>query len=56
MYAKFILIAVACMLLAASGLRFARTGRLDSASRTWLLVTLIFAIVSGWLWWSEIHR
>jgi hypothetical protein len=26
--------------------------KLRPASRTWLLVALIFGAVSGWLWWS----
>jgi len=31
-------------------LRLARRRRIDPAARTWLLLALIFGLVSGWLW------
>ena len=50
---KYILPALAVAFLAAALWRLARDGfKLGPASRTWLLVALIFAAVSAWLWWS----
>jgi hypothetical protein len=31
---------------------FRNAGRIDSASRTWLLITVIFTAVSAWLFFS----
>jgi hypothetical protein len=53
MAAKYILPALTIAFLAAALWRLARDGfTLGPASRTWLLVALIFGAVSGWLWWS----
>lgn len=57
MNAKYILVAVAVIFLAAALWRLSRDGsKLVSASRTWLKVALIFLVVSGWLWWTEFMR
>jgi hypothetical protein len=48
--AKYILAAAACAFLLAAAVRFARDGgRSHPQSRTWLMVAVIFGIVSGWL-------
>jgi len=48
--AKYILAAAACAFLLAAAVRLARDGgRPHPQSRTWLIVAVIFAIVSGWL-------
>jgi hypothetical protein len=53
MPARYILPTVAALFLVAALWRMARDGfKLTPASRTWLLVALIFGAVSGWLWWS----
>lgn len=53
MAAKYILAALAAVFLAAALWRLARDGfKLAPASRTWLMVALIFFAVSGWLSWS----
>jgi hypothetical protein len=54
MAAKYILAVLAAAFLAAALWRMSREGfKLSPASRTWLLVALIFGGVSGWLWWSS---
>lgn len=53
MAAKYILSLLAVVFLLAALWRVWREGlKLGPASRTWLLVALIFGAVSGWLWWS----
>jgi hypothetical protein len=53
MAARYILAAFAAIFLVAALWRLARNGfKLEPASRTWLLVALIFFAVSSWLWWS----
>jgi DMSO reductase anchor subunit len=48
--AKYILAAAAGVFLLAAAIRLARDrGRPHPQSRTWLLIALIFGIVSGWL-------
>ncbi len=53
MPAQCILAALAVAFLAAAGLRWARSDqrRPDSATRTWLLIALIFTAVAAWLQW-----
>jgi len=52
MLAKYIFPVLAAVLLLAAFWRMARRGwRLDIASRTWLMMGLIFGAVSGLLWW-----
>ena len=47
---KYILCGLAIAFLTAGGLRARRNGgTLNPQSRTWLLVGVIFAAVSGWL-------
>ncbi|MDM0044969.1 hypothetical protein QTH91_10770 [Variovorax dokdonensis] len=53
MAAKYILALLAAVFLAASVWRMSRENfKPGPASRTWLLVAVIFGLVSGWLWWS----
>jgi uncharacterized membrane protein HdeD (DUF308 family) len=48
--ARYILASLACAFLVAAIWRVARDrGRLHPQSRTWLLISGIFALVSGWL-------
>ena len=48
--AKYILAALALVLLITAALRLARGGGLSHPqTRTWLLVAVIFAVVSAWL-------
>ncbi|MBS0342349.1 MAG: hypothetical protein JSS56_17655 [Proteobacteria bacterium] len=57
MATKYILAALAAVFLAAALWRLSRDGfKLAPSSRSWLLVALIFASVSGWLWWTETQR
>jgi hypothetical protein len=52
MQARYILAALAIAFLMAAGLRYgkSRTAR-DPATRTWLLIALIFTAVAAWLQW-----
>ncbi|HYP84234.1 hypothetical protein [Variovorax sp.] len=51
MQARHILTIVAAAFLAAALVRLVRDGgRLGPASRTWLLVALVFGGISAWLW------
>lgn len=57
MAAKYILCVLAVVFLVAALWRLARDGfKLVPASRTWLMVALIFAAVSAWLWWTQGSR
>jgi hypothetical protein len=50
MSAKYILAALAVVFLAASLIRVSRGGGASHPqTRTWLLISVIFAAVSGWL-------
>jgi hypothetical protein len=49
MAAKYILALLSAVFLVAGALRLTRDGQLHPQSRTWLLIGVIFAIVSGWL-------
>ena len=50
MAAKYILALLSVAFLAAAALRLARdAGKLHPQSRTWLLIAVIFAVVSTWL-------
>lgn len=56
MAARFIFAALSCIFLAAALWRIARDGfKLAPSSRTWLLVSAIFAAVSAWLWWTQVQ-
>jgi len=51
---RYILGCLAVLFLALGGLRVAReSGRIDPAARTWLLIGVIFSVVSVWLWVSR---
>jgi hypothetical protein len=48
---KYILSALAAIFLIAAATRMIRIrGGADPAVRTWLTIAVIFAVVSGWLW------
>jgi hypothetical protein len=50
---KYILAVLAIIFLSAAAIRLLRTrNRADPAARTWLIIAVIFAVVSGWLWFS----
>jgi hypothetical protein len=49
MAAKYILALLSVVFLIAGARRLARDGQLHPQSRTWLLIGVIFAVVSGWL-------
>lgn len=53
MTAKYILAALAAVFLAMAGWRWAKgvRGVRDPATRTWLLIALIFTAVAAWLQW-----
>jgi hypothetical protein len=52
--AKYILAVLACAFLIAGAVALSRGGvRGRLQSRTWLMVGLIFAVVSGWLWFQK---
>lgn len=52
MAAKYILAALAVAFLMATGLRYAKGQAMnDPATRTWLLIALIFTAVAAWLQW-----
>lgn len=54
MPARYVLGCLAVVFWILGGLRVAREGgRLDPASRTWLLIAVIFSGVSLWLWVSR---
>jgi hypothetical protein len=52
MPAKYIVAALAIAFLMAAGLRYAKGSTSgDPATRTWLLIALIFTAVAAWLQW-----
>jgi hypothetical protein len=54
MAAKYILALMAIAFLLASLWRLSREGfKLGPASRTWLMIALLFGVVAAWLWWSS---
>jgi hypothetical protein len=54
MQARHIFPVLAAAFLVFGGLRVVRAGgRIDPASRTWLLIAVIFGAVSLWLWFSR---
>lgn len=53
MQPRIILTVLCLVFLAAAGLRYYRDGwHIAPASKTWFLVSALFALVSGWLWLS----
>ncbi|MDR6521230.1 hypothetical protein [Variovorax atrisoli] len=51
MATKYVLAALAAVFLVAVGVRLARGGANDPATRTWLLVAAIFTAIAAWLQW-----
>jgi hypothetical protein len=47
---KYILAGVAIIFVVATAVRLTQSRRLDPQSRTWLLISIIFGLVSAWLW------
>jgi hypothetical protein len=52
MATQYILAALAIVFLAFALARIRRNGAIDPASKTWLIITVIFAAVSTWLFLS----
>lgn len=53
MAAKYILAVLAAVFLALASVRIIRNrAQITPASRTWLTIGIIFALVSGYLWMS----
>ena len=51
--AKYILAVLAAVFLLAAAVRYVRDNRrVGPASRTWLLIAIIFSLVSLWLWFG----
>ena len=50
MDAKSILGCLAVIFLVLGGLRSARDGQVGPAARTWLMIGVIFGVVSVWIW------
>jgi hypothetical protein len=51
--AKYILAVLACAFLIAGAIALARgSAQRRLQSRTWLIIGIIFAAVSGWLWFQ----
>jgi hypothetical protein len=55
MAANYILGCLAVLFLALGGLRSARDGKVGPGARTWLMIGVIFGVVSAWIWLSGRH-
>jgi hypothetical protein len=55
MAAHYVLGCLAVVFLALAGLRSARDRKVGPAARTWLLIGVIFAVVSTWIWLTSRH-
>ena len=55
MAAQYILGCLAVVFLVLGGLRSARDGQVGSSARTWLMIGVIFGVVSVWLWLTTPH-
>jgi hypothetical protein len=55
MPAHYILGCLAVVFLVLAGLRSARDGKIGPAARTWLLIGVIFGVVSAWIGLSGRH-
>jgi hypothetical protein len=55
MAAHYVLGCLAVVFLVLGGLRSFRDRKVGPAARTWLLIGVIFAIVSAWIWLSGPH-
>lgn len=53
MAARYILGCLAVVFLIAAAARSIREGKLGPAARTWLLIGVIFGLVSVWSWLSS---
>ncbi len=55
MAANSILGCLAVVFLVLGGVRSARDGQVGPAARTWLMIGVIFGVVSVWLWLTAPH-
>jgi hypothetical protein len=55
MAAQYIFGCLAVVFLVLASLRSAREGKVGPAARTWLMIGVIFGVVSAWLWLSARH-
>jgi hypothetical protein len=55
MTAHYVLGCLAVVFLALGGLKSAREGKVGPAARTWLMIGVIFGVVSAWVWLSRVH-
>lgn len=55
MEARYILGGLAVVFLVLGGLRSAEEGKIGPAARTWLMIGVIFGVVSVWIWLSSGH-
>jgi hypothetical protein len=55
MEARYILGSLAVVFLVLGGLRSALEGKIGPAARTWLMIGVIFGVVSAWIWLSSGH-
>lgn len=55
MAAHYILGLLAVVFLILGGLRSVREGQVGPAARTWLMIGVIFGVVSVWTWLTGAH-
>jgi hypothetical protein len=55
MAAQYILGCLAVVFLVLGSLRSAREGKVGPAARAWLMIGVMFAVVSAWIWLSARH-
>ncbi|MFL6601957.1 MAG: hypothetical protein ACJ8R9_11590 [Steroidobacteraceae bacterium] len=55
MTAQYVLGCLAVVFLVLGGLKSAREGKVGPAARTWLMIGVIFGVVSAWVWLSRVH-
>jgi hypothetical protein len=55
MTAQYVLGCLAGVFLVLGGLKSLREGNVGPAARTWLMIGVIFGVVSAWIWLSRVH-
>ena len=55
MNAQYVLGCLAVVFLVLGGLKSVREGKVGPAARTWLMIGVIFGVVSAWVWLSGVH-
>jgi hypothetical protein len=53
--AQYVLGCLAVVFLVLGGLKSLREGNVGPAARTWLMIGVIFGVVSAWIWLSRGH-